>query len=97
MLAITWLRHPQLVHAEMAVVTVKRGLYFKVGLLVKEHANPARPKGGVIPAKPWGVELYVPLTQGQEKVQKFDTERAARERIAKAVEYFAATVMEVSV
>jgi hypothetical protein len=92
-LEVKWLRHPQMRHAEVAILEGPRGLYFKVGMLVNECANPARPRDGVVPTKPWGVELYVPLTQGQDKVQKFLTETAARERVSKAVADFVTVAM----
>lgn len=93
---VKWLRHPSLSHAEMAVVELRRptGLYYKVGLLVNENRNPARPRGGKVPARPWGLELYLPLTSGQDRVQKFPTESAARERMDKIINDFVNAFLE---
>lgn len=85
---ITWLRSKQLHHAEIAAIEIKDGLHYKVGMLVNETVNPLRPKGTPHPAKPYGIEIYLPITSGQDRVQKFSSKQEAKDKMQHLLDAF---------
>jgi hypothetical protein len=89
---IHWQRHPKL-HAEVGYIESQYGER-KVAMLVNENNNPRRPAGGVIPAKPFTLEVYIPLLSTQDKVLKFTREAEAKAEAARLLARFIADTTE---
>lgn len=89
---LTWRHHPRL-HAEVGYIESQYGER-KVAMLINENNNPRRPAGGVIPAKPFTLEVYIPLLTTQDKVLKFTREHEAKAEAARLLGRFIADTTE---
>lgn len=94
---LTWLPHPKLHHAHIGWLVPSTGRQRKVAMIVDERNNLRRPVGGVIPAKPVTLEIYLPLLPGQDRVLKFVHESAAKTEAARQFALFILDSAEVTV
>lgn len=89
---ITWRRHYKL-HAEVGYIESQHGTR-KVAMLVNEHNNSRRPADGVVPPKPYTLEVYIPLLTTQDKILKFTKESEAKDEAARLLGRFIADTTE---
>lgn len=92
-LDIQWVPNRHLVHAWNGVVVSSNGP-LRVAMLVDEHLNPRRPFGAKPPSKAYTLELYMPLRPKQDRVQKFDSDVAAKQAATRALLTFVNDVID---
>jgi len=81
---IEWSIMPRVPHGEVGMVQGRYGLR-KVAGVINEGANPRRPRNSPPLAKPFTLELYMPLIMGKDRVLKFTTEEAAKAEAARSL------------
>ena len=87
---IVWSPHPKLRHASVGFIAGRR-----LVMLVDERINPLRPAGGKIPAKPFTLEVYLPLAQGHDKILKYTSEQTAKAEAGRLLAKLVADIAEV--
>lgn len=82
-------------HAQEAWVGMIDGKRRRVAVLYNEHANPLRAPGSALVAKPFTVELCIPMRIGQDKVMKFKDEAEAKTAAGNSLLCFLSDIVEI--
>lgn len=90
---LTWVQDKRVKHG-MAGMLALGNTVRKVAMLVDENRNPLRPAGATVPAKPFTLELYIPLPVGMDKVLKFDNDASAKAEASRQLSRFIADATE---
>lgn len=89
---IQWIRHPRFAHAQMGVTRTAHGDWRKVAVLFSAGKNPKLPKGVDLGARPFTLELYLPMVVGIDRILKYQTEEAAKHAAQSMLRLFVAEV-----
>ena len=84
---IQWGPMPRTPHGTLGNV-VSRGGTRRVCAIINENLSPKRPRGLPSLARPFTLELYLPVRVGQDKVLKFVTEAEALAEAERALNAF---------
>jgi hypothetical protein len=91
--AIEWSPMPRTPHGVIGTVRSRYGVRRVAGIIC-ENDNPRRPKGSPLLARPFTLELYIPLLGGQDRILKFNTLAEAERGATQAVLRFINDLIE---
>ncbi len=88
---ILWVQSKKAMHCKIGLVESQFGRR-RVALLYDENANPLKPKGTPPLARPFTLEVHLPVIIGTDKVLKFTSESAAKSEADRQLSRFIADV-----
>lgn len=91
--AIVWRVRSRAHHVENGWVQAA-GKERRVAAIIDENRNPLKARGSPPLARPITLELYFPLPQSVDRVQKFTSPESARREAAKQLERFVGDCLE---
>ena len=84
---LVWRTRPKAHHILNGLVALRTGER-RVAAIIDENRNPLKAKGSPPLARPFTLELYLPLLPSIDRVQKFTELEAAQAAAAKQLERF---------
>ncbi len=91
--AIEWSPMPRVPHGLIGTVRCRSGVRRVAGIIC-ENDNPRRPKGSPQLARPFTVEIYLPLVGGQDRIIKCNTMVEAEREATRALLRFVNDIVE---
>lgn len=90
---IEWSPMPRVPHGVIGCVSSRFGVR-RVAGIINENDNPRKPRGSPSLAKPFTLELYLPLPGGQDRILKHMTRTEAEQGAARALLKFISDLIE---
>lgn len=91
--AIQWSPMPRVPHGIIGTIAGRTGVR-RVAGIINENDSPKRPRGLPSLAKPFTLELYLPLNGGQDRILKFTEEAGAKREATRQLLAFIQDTLE---